>query len=75
MTKTKAKKIMKWSAIALIVPILGQLFVEGWNWGLGDFAFTFVFFRDRYCYNPLFCISLGNACDGVGRRLEQLQRA
>jgi hypothetical protein len=36
---------MKWSTAALIVPILGQLFVNGWNWGLGDFVFAWVFFN------------------------------
>jgi hypothetical protein len=37
-------RIITWSTAALIVPILGQLFVGGWNWGLGDFVFAWVFF-------------------------------
>jgi hypothetical protein len=33
------------STIVLIIPILGQLFVRGWNWGLSDFIFAWVFFN------------------------------
>lgn len=35
---------MFWSAVALIAPLLGNSFVEGWNWGPGDFIFAWVFF-------------------------------
>lgn len=45
MTKTQILKVIKWSTIALIVPILGQLFVDGWNWGVFDFLFAWVFFN------------------------------
>jgi len=37
--------IAKWSTAALIVPVLGQLFVEGWNWGPGEFVFAWLFFN------------------------------
>lgn len=45
MKKEQINKIAKWSTIVLIVPVLGQLFVDGWNWGLGDFIFAWVFFN------------------------------
>ncbi len=45
MKKEQKIKIIKWSTVALLVPILGQFFVEGWNWGPGDFVFAWVFFN------------------------------
>lgn len=45
MKKEQKLKILKWSTIALLVPIFGQLFVDGWNWGAGDFVFAWVFFN------------------------------
>lgn len=45
MEKKQVVKIVGWSTIALIIPILGQLFVDGWNWGVGDFIFAWVFFN------------------------------
>lgn len=36
-------KIMGWAAVALIIPLLGNLFVEGWNWSWHDFIFAWVF--------------------------------
>lgn len=45
MKKGQLIRIISWSTAALIIPILGQLFVEGWNWGLGDFVFAWVFFN------------------------------
>jgi hypothetical protein len=36
-------KIMAWCAVALIIPILGNQFVEGWNWQWNDFLFAWVF--------------------------------
>lgn len=45
MNKQQVKKIVTWSTLFLIVPILGQLFVDGWNWGPGDFLFAWVFFN------------------------------
>ncbi|MBX4181692.1 hypothetical protein KW807_02400 [Candidatus Parcubacteria bacterium] len=38
------KKIMLWSAVALIIPLLGNRFVDGWNWTWHDFLFAWVFF-------------------------------
>ena len=45
MRKEQIIKIVRWSTLALVIPALGQLFVSGWNWGLGDFAFAWVFFN------------------------------
>ena len=45
MKRNQVINIVSWSTIALIVPVLGQLFVDGWNWGLGDFIFAWVFFN------------------------------
>lgn len=45
MNKKQITTILTWSTIALIVPTLGQLFVNGWNWGPGDFLFAWVFFN------------------------------
>lgn len=36
-------KIMGWAAVALIIPLLGNQFVDGWNWGWNDFVFAWVF--------------------------------
>lgn len=45
MKKKQAIKIIICSTIALIIPILGELFVSGWSWGPGDFAFAWIFFN------------------------------
>lgn len=45
MRKEQVIKIIKWSTIALIVPILGKLLVDGWDWGVIDFFFAWVFFN------------------------------
>lgn len=45
MQKKQVVRIITWSTAALVIPILGQLFVDGWNWGPGDFAFAWVFFN------------------------------
>ncbi len=37
-------KIMLWSAAALIIPLLGNTFVDGWNWTWHDFLFAWTFF-------------------------------
>ena len=36
-------KIMLGSAVALIIPLLGNTFVDGWNWTGTDFLFAWVF--------------------------------
>jgi hypothetical protein len=36
-------KIMGWAGVALIIPLLGNTFVEGWNWDWRDFFFAWVF--------------------------------
>ncbi len=41
--KKSILKIMCWSAVALIIPLLGNQFVEGWNWTWNDFVFAWVF--------------------------------
>lgn len=45
MQKKQIIKIVIRSTIALFIPILGQLFVNGWNWGLGEFVFAWIFFN------------------------------
>lgn len=45
MQKKQIIKIVSWSTLALVIPILGQLFVEGWNWTWHDFLFAWVFFN------------------------------
>lgn len=45
MQKKQVIRIVIWSTIALIIPILGQLFVNGWNWTWHDFIFAWVFFN------------------------------
>jgi hypothetical protein len=45
MKKKQVIRITAWSTAALIIPILGQLFVDGWNWGQGEFVFAWVFFN------------------------------
>ncbi len=45
MKRKQAIRIISWSTAALLIPILGQLFVDGWNWGPGDFVFAWVFFN------------------------------
>jgi len=42
--KNPILKIMFWSAVALIIPLLGNTFVDGWNWTWHDFLFAWVFF-------------------------------
>ncbi|MES3031304.1 MAG: hypothetical protein V4697_02725 [Patescibacteria group bacterium] len=41
--KNSILKIMAWSAVALIIPLLGNQFIEGWNWSWHDFVFAWVF--------------------------------
>lgn len=36
------KKILSIVGLILLVPILGNIFVSGWNWSLYDFIFAFV---------------------------------
>ncbi len=45
MEKKQLVRIVIWSSVALVIPILGQLLVAGWNWGLGDFVFAWIFFN------------------------------
>lgn len=44
MKKKTITKTMLWAAVALIVPLCGQLFVDGWNWQWHEFLFAWVFF-------------------------------
>jgi len=41
--KKSILRIMGWAAVALIIPLLGNQFVEGWNWSWNDFLFAWVF--------------------------------
>ncbi|MDB5254160.1 MAG: hypothetical protein JWL80_226 [Parcubacteria group bacterium] len=45
MKRKQVIRIVTWSTAALVIPILGQLLVSGWNWGPGDFVFAWVFFN------------------------------
>lgn len=36
----KIKKILIVTAIILLVPLFGNIFIEGWNWGVFDFVFA-----------------------------------
>ncbi|OGI65531.1 hypothetical protein A3A95_02975 [Candidatus Nomurabacteria bacterium RIFCSPLOWO2_01_FULL_39_18] len=45
MQKKQIIRIVTCSTAALIIPILGQLFVDRWNWGPGEFIFAWVFFN------------------------------
>lgn len=45
MQQKQALKILTWSTVALVIPLLGQLFVEGWNWTWHDFVFAWIFFN------------------------------
>lgn len=44
MTRSYIKKTMGWALAALIIPLLGNTFVDGWNWSWHDFVFAWVFF-------------------------------
>ncbi|MBI5139315.1 hypothetical protein HZA26_01760 [Candidatus Nomurabacteria bacterium] len=41
--KNSVLKIMGWAGAALIIPLLGNQFVEGWNWNWNEFVFAWVF--------------------------------
>jgi hypothetical protein len=45
MEKKNVINIVLCSTAALIIPLLGNTFVDGWNWNLGDFVFAWVFFN------------------------------
>ncbi len=32
------------ATIALLIPFFANIFVNGWNWGIGDFIFAWIFF-------------------------------
>ncbi len=36
-------KIMGCAAVALVIPLLGNEFVDGWNWSYQDFLFAWIF--------------------------------
>lgn len=44
MQKKNITNIIYWATGALVIPLLGKIFVDGWNWGFGDFIFAWVFF-------------------------------
>ena len=41
--KNSILKILGGAALVLIIPLLGNLFVDGWNWNWSDFIFAWVF--------------------------------
>ena len=36
----KVKRILITTAIILIIPLFGEIFIDGWNWGPGGFVFA-----------------------------------
>ena len=34
---------MGWAGVALIIRLLGNIFIEGWNWNWNEFLFAWVF--------------------------------
>jgi hypothetical protein len=48
-------KITSWATVALIIPFLGNQFIEGWNWSWNDFVFAWVFWVVMFI-TILFCI-------------------
>lgn len=49
--------------LILLIPLFGNLFIDGWNWGIGGFIFAFVMlfstglaidFAARKITNPVF---------------------
>lgn len=44
MQKKNIINIIFWATIALFIPFFGNIYVDGWNWGVGDFAFAWIFF-------------------------------
>lgn len=44
MQKQNITNIIFWATAALLIPFFGNIFVQGWNWSLGDFMFAWVFF-------------------------------
>lgn len=44
MQKQNIANIIFWATIALLIPFFGNMFVNGWNWGFGDFVFAWIFF-------------------------------
>ncbi len=40
----KIKRILINTAIILLIPLFGNTFVDGWNWGFWDFVFAATFF-------------------------------
>lgn len=45
MQRKQVMRIVFWSTAVLIIPLMGQLFVHGWNWMWNDFLFAWVFFN------------------------------
>lgn len=45
MQKRQFLNILLRATIALVVPMLGQLFVNGWHWSVGEFVFAWIFFN------------------------------
>ncbi len=45
MKKKNIINVVRWSTAALVIPLLGKMTVEGWNWTWHDFLFAWVFFN------------------------------
>lgn len=44
MQKQNITTIIFCATAVLLIPFFGNIFVQGWNWSLGDFVFAWVFF-------------------------------
>jgi hypothetical protein len=44
MQKRTIINIMLGAAVALLIPLFGNVYVNGWNWTWHDFVFAWVFF-------------------------------
>lgn len=59
---------MLWSAAALVIPLLGNRLIDGWNWSIGDFAFAWAFLvimgmsmllATKWISNPAYRVGVG----------------
>ncbi len=42
MQKKNIIRVLFITLLILLIPVFGNLYVDGWNWGPGEFAFGFV---------------------------------
>jgi hypothetical protein len=44
MQKKTIVSVVLLATAALLIPLLGNMYISGWNWTAGDFTFAWVFF-------------------------------